>query len=591
MQLNKENVLSIANKTSSSFYSTSSFNRRLHTMSTFSNTRNLEKYSKTALNNYHKAFLKHKLSNNEKKFLTIETDKNPIFLTKMINITDLFLEDNEISERYKTLSKESFIPIKLSKFNIYDNLSPRKENIIDFRNLIRSGRKAKIYLKILEREKNNFLESKKAEIENYDMKIFEINYVKDLLNKYIYQLGKYCKFLNKRIEKENLSLRKILLHELEIKNLVNELRTKVEHKKRIVLEGENYRNFLLCVKYKVTKMSDLPIEILKLYHLEKYIPIINQPKKTFTKRNSIFSSRKSFDNFRKRRSSFLKKKTSVLISKNSVTENSINEKSLFKKEEISSPPPLIYNSVVFFDNDFGNIKNELYKLFTFNNEQIKELYVLRNERNNLLKEKQLDDEKKSKIIKELEFKLKHVKNENSYLENSIKSINLTRLKTGKIFDKIISIITKLPINIEKEYNCHNFYFHLISKDDYFLYNGFKHDTILYSLSILEQILSSTITKINAFNKGIKNSLFLSEVKSKLEKEKRLKISKINMKLEKEKIIKRNENIIQKFNKVLFLPRRKINTIVNKETINSRNKSNKKFRSSNTYDINIENLLY
>jgi hypothetical protein len=64
-----------------------------------------------------------------------------------------------------------------------------------------------------------------------------------------------------------------------------------------------------------------------------------------------------------------------------------------------------------------------------------------------------------------------------------------------------------------------------------------------------------------------------------------------MKLEKEKIIKRNENIIQKFNKVLFLPRRKINTIVNKETINSRNKSNKKFRSSNTYDINIENLLY
>ena len=64
-----------------------------------------------------------------------------------------------------------------------------------------------------------------------------------------------------------------------------------------------------------------------------------------------------------------------------------------------------------------------------------------------------------------------------------------------------------------------------------------------------------------------------------------------MKLEKEKIIKRNENIIKKFNKVLFLPRRKINTIVNKETINSRNKSNKKFKNSNKYNINIENLLY
>ena len=64
-----------------------------------------------------------------------------------------------------------------------------------------------------------------------------------------------------------------------------------------------------------------------------------------------------------------------------------------------------------------------------------------------------------------------------------------------------------------------------------------------------------------------------------------------MKLEKEKIIKRNENIIQKINKVLFLPRRKVNTIINKEDINSRNKSNKKFRNSNTYDISIENILY
>ena len=591
MQSNKENFVSLANKTSSSFYSTSSFNRRLHTMSTYSNTRNIEKYSRTSLNNYHKAYLKHKLSTNE-KYLTVDTERNPIFITKMINFTDLFLDDNEINERYKTLSKESFIPIKLSKFNIYHNLSPRKENIIDFRNLIRSGRKAKIYFKILEKEKNNLLESKKFEIENLEMKFFEINYVKNLLNKYTYQLGKYCKFLNKRIEKENLSLRKILLHELEIKNLVNELRTKVEHKKRIVLEGENYRNFLLCVKYKVTKMKDLPIDVIKLYRLEKYLPIINQPKKIITKRNSMLGSRKSFESNIRRRSSFIKKRSSIILNKNSATDKAVKERSVFKKEEIIlPPPPLIYNSVVYFDHDFENIKNELYKLFTYNNEQIKELSALRNERNSLLDTKKVDEDKKTKIIKDLEFKLKHVKDENSYLEQSLKSINLTKLKTEKIYNKIKNIITKLPINVEKEYNCPNFYFHLISKDDYFLYKGYKYDTILYGLSILEQILSSTITKINAFNKGIKNSLILSEVKSKLDKEKRLKISKINMKLEKEKRIKMNENIIHKINKVLFLPRRKVNTIVNKEAINSRNKTNKKYRNSNTYDINIENLLY
>ena len=590
MTSNKENVLSLANKTSSSFYSTSSFNRRLHTLSTFSNTRNIEKYSRTSLSNYHKAFLKHKLSNNE-KFLTVDTERNHIFITKMINFTDLFLDDNERKEKYKTLSKASFIPIKLSKFNIYQNLSPRKENIIDFRNLIRSGRKAKIYLKILEKEKNTLLESKNFEIENLEMKVVEMNYTKNLLNIYTSQLRKYCKFLNKRIEKEKLALRKILLHELEIKNLVNELTSKVENKKRLVLEGENYRDFLLCVKYKVTKMKDLPLDVIKLYHLEKYLPVVNQPKKTFSKRNSMFGSRKSFENNLRRRSSFINKRSSIISNKHSGTEKTIKEKSLFKKEEITPPPPLIYNSVVFFDNDFENIKNELYKLFTLNNEQIKELYALRNERNSLMDTKKEDDDKKTKLIKELEFKLKHVKSENLYLEKSLKSINLTKLKTGKIYNKVKSIITKLPINVEKEYNCPNFYFHLISKDDYFLYKGLKYDTILYGLSILEQILSSTITKINAFNKGIKNSIILSEVKSKLDKEKRLKISKINMKLEKEKIIKRNENIIQKINKVLFLPRRKVNTIINKEDINSRNKSNKKFRNSNTYDINIENLLY
>ena len=211
------NFLSLINKTSSSFYSTSSFHQKRLTLSTLSNTKTLDKEKKISLKNYHRTFLKTKLLNNERYLLT-ESSKNQFFLTKIFN-DDLILNNDIISQRYKSLSKRSFIEINQREFKIYDNLSPRKESLSNFTSKIKFRRNAKIRLKDLKRKKENILELKQTEINKLDNKLFQIQYMKSLLNKYIQQLDKYCKFLEKELNKEKHILRKIILHELTIRNL------------------------------------------------------------------------------------------------------------------------------------------------------------------------------------------------------------------------------------------------------------------------------------------------------------------------------------------------------------------------------------
>ena len=59
MYLNKDNIMSEAVRTTSSFYSISSFNKRILTQSILSNIKIFEKNSKSTLTNYHRNYLKH----------------------------------------------------------------------------------------------------------------------------------------------------------------------------------------------------------------------------------------------------------------------------------------------------------------------------------------------------------------------------------------------------------------------------------------------------------------------------------------------------------------------------------------------------
>ena len=143
-------------------------------------------------------------------------------------------------------------------------------------------------------------------------------------------------------------------------------------------------------------------------------------------------------------------------------------------------------------------------------------------------------------IKKCENKLINIKNENIKLKNTLNkigSIKYQSLFKNKIGNKLFSIIMKLPINIEKEYHCQNFYITLSSKSEKFLYNGKKQDTVLFCIKILEQIIISIITKLNYFNLNEKNRNFISDIKNKIEIENRKSSNRSNLQNEREKINK------------------------------------------------------
>ena len=570
MNFTRENFISYANKTSSSFYSTSSFNKRLLTVSTISNTKTFDKHRRISLKNYHKNFLKKKLLLKEKFFPTEtsrESVKNQFFLTKILSNNYSLIQNEENNDIYKPLSKDSFLLVQPKKYNVYPIISSRKEDLLDFNLKLRNSRKARIICKVLNKEKENILESNKGKIQQINMQIFEIHYAKNLLDKYYIQLNKYCKYLSKELEKEQLSLNKIILKESGIRNLVKNLKEKVNNKKLEIIEIEHFRNFLLCVKYKVTKIKDLPQNIITIYQLEKYLPKEKQPKRIMTKSSANFG-RKSIGHFSKKKV-MLSKRISVYENKNNKIEKF---KSIIKKDV--TPSPIIYNSLEEYELDIQNIKIDLLKSFTFNNEQKKELKLLRSEKNELLSNQNIPE--KTFKIKNYENTLKIKKNENKRLQNTLISIGSFKSQSKMkkiIFYKLISIMTNLSINIEKEFDCPNFYNVLSSKQENFLFKGIRQDTVLFSLFILEQILISKITKIKTFNSE-KDLIFISEVKNKLESEKRINYGRNKRQLEKERIIKLNTNIFQKMNKILYLPRRKVN-IINKIPSDFRSRSEEK----------------
>ena len=587
MNFTRDNFISYVNKTSSSFYSTSSFNKRLLTVSTISNTKTFDKHRRISLKNYHKNFLKKKLLLNEKYNPTEtgrESIKNQFFITKILSNNDLLLEKDENSSIYKPLSKDSFLLVQPKKHNVYPIISSRKEDLLDFNLKLRNSRKAKIIFKILNKEKENVIESNKGKIDEINMKIFEIYYVKNLLDEYSNQLNKYCKYLSKEKEKEEISLNKIKLKESGIRNLVKNLKEKVNSKKLEMIEIEHFRNFLLCVKYKVTKLKDLPQNIIEIYQLEKYLPKEKQPKKIMTKSSA---------NFGKRSAGHFSKKKVILSKRISVYENKNNQIEKFKsfiKRDVK-PFPIIYNNLEEYELDIQNIKIDLLKSFTFNNEQKKELKILRKEKNELLSNQNIPE--KSFQINAYENVLKIKKNENKRLQNTLISIgsfsSQSKLKKN-ILNKLISIMMNLSINIEKEFHCPNFYKVLSFKQENFLCKGLRQDTVLFCLFILEQILISKITKIKTY-KSEKDLIFISEIKSKLESEKRINHGRNKRKLEKEKIVKLNYNIFQKMNKILYLPRRKVN-IINKFPSDFRSRSEEKKRvKGKKYKLDYESILY
>jgi hypothetical protein len=384
--------------------------------------------------------------------------------------------------------------------------------------------------------------------------------------------------------------------ENDLKIEIRVLKNKVDVIKKKFDQGINYQNLLLKVKYRVKELKELPVNILKNYNLEEYIPL--------QKRNSLLRKNSKMNMPIKRRSSIMNliKKTNSINRKNGVRKsinnsdrenNSNNSYKFERKMHISKD--LVYNSSEDFERDMNNIEYNVLKYFEKLSDLREENYYLNKEREELKQIKKNKEKKEESEINELNYKLDLIKNK--FLINQKKLLDLgvgINKKPifvtlyNKIFDKLANIILSFPNNLEIEYHCPNMYQIIKNKNPIILFNGIKKNTVIFCLWLIEQVLTKLYERFHSYKKDIKTTMLLNEIKLNLEKEKRIILSRNRLQQEIKKRELIESEIFEKMNKTLFLPRRKV------KNVNIRKiKKVKQIKSIDKikYELNINDIIF
>ena len=605
----KDDFITIANKTSSTFYSNNSFIKKFNETHHYktSITKNFKnKLKKNPKNNsvfsFHREILKSKLFNNEKYS---DIDKSNFFITRFNSlITKDTLENctitntisDEYFEKHKLLSKNNFFTIPTYSSKIYNTKKPLDEGINQFIKKTNLIRKAKIINqnKIICSKKymDNITENK----EQIDQKIYNLKYAKKLINKYKYVFNKYLKYLMAEVDNQLAINNNLVKKENDLKLEIRVLKNKVDVIKKKFDQGINYQNLLLKVKYRVKELKELPVNILKNYNLEEYIPL--------QKRNSLLRKNSKMNMPIKRRSSIMNliKKTNSINRKNGVRKsinnsdrenNSNNSYKFERKMHISKD--LVYNSSEDFERDMNNIEYNVLKYFEKLSDLREENYYLNKEREELKQIKKNKEKKEESKINELNYKLDLIKNK--FLINQKKLLDLgvgINKKPifvtlyNKIFDKLANIILSFPNNLEIEYHCPNMYQIIKNKNPIILFNGIKKNTVIFCLWLIEQVVTKLYERFHSYKKDIKTTMLLNEIKLNLEKEKRIILSRNRLAEEIKKRELIESEIFEKMNKTLFLPRRKVKNVNNRKV-----KKIKQIKSIDkiNYELNINDIIY
>ena len=587
---NKNNFLSMANRTSASFYSSTSFNKNSTHYTSLSTQMNFSvkcrKKTKTInkINNFHHRFLRDKLLKNEAYQLLEKTVRTNVFLTHNDNLT---LDKNDFIPNSSTKRSvincknitvpSSFIPICTEEYHLYNSGTPRAESVTQFMNKTNYLRRNNIIHQLQQEKHKKFIEGCNVQMQQLEMMMYSYNLSQTLLNAFTKNFTSYIKFLNLEIEKNKKILKELVF---KLSNLMKDIKS-INHKISILRSsinlGKTYKTFLLCVKFRVLTIDNLPREVYQLYQLDDIKP---KPPSRIQRRPT--------------------RKLSKLITKRSIklgpppteaptTNNPLHS---FQKHIISNPP--IFSSVEEFNQSLQDLEtntikylnkyNDLQSELKFENEYLDKKKKLKQDNQNDEKE---EEERAEYILHELKRKNVVLKQELSELESNAKHKFF-----NKIFKKIISILENFPFNLEKEFDCPNIYSVLDAKAPTILVRGIKQNTILYGLSVIEAVLLDQINKYHNLSSDMRTSMEISKIKIALDTHKRIMNSRLKIKEEKERREKINENILQKFNKLLYLPNRKMSlTLYNAgENHQSRNK-NKHKHTRNTKTNVYEMLTY
>ena len=605
----KDDFITIANKTSSTFYSNNSFIKKFnethhYKTSITKNFKNkLKKNPKSnSLFSFHREILKSKLFNNEKYS---DIDKSNFFITRFNSlITKDTLENwtitntisDEYFEKHKLLSKNNFLTIPTYSSKIYNSKKPLDEGISEFiekTNLIRKAKIINQNKKICsKRYIDNIIENK----EQIDQKIYNLIYAKKLINKYKYVFNNYLKYIMSEVDNQLVINNALVKKENDLKLEIRVLKNKVDVIKTKFDQGINYQNLLLKVKYRVKELKDLPINILKNYNLEEYIPL--QKRNSLLKKNSNanmpIKRRSSIMNLIKKTNSINRKSGNRKSINNSDREN--NSNNLFKFEKkMHISKELVYNSSEDFERDMNNIEYNVLKYFEKLSDLREEKYYLNKEREELKQIKKNKEKKEESKINELNYKLDLIKNKFLINQKKLSDLGVGINKKpifvtlyNKIFDKLANIILSFPNNLEIEYHCPNMYQIIKNKNPIILFNGIKKNTVIFCLWLIEQVLTKLYERFHSYKKDIKTTMLLNEIKLNLEKEKRIILSRNRLQQEIKKRELIESEIFEKMNKTLFLPRRKV------KNVNIRKiKKVKQIKSIDNikYELNINDIIF
>ena len=577
---------------------------------------NSQKKNKSSYKDFHRDYLLKKIRTLRPK-LSIDTEDNiktitssDFFLTKIekkynqTTTTFFSSKSPQLSERNnKTIenlkSNSNSNKVIFQDNNYYPSINYKvpfkfNRNINKCLNKVNGRNHKKLFLsEFNERVKTSFLnninketllkrfknmkENKDNQIEEINMKIFIIEDMKIKLETFIDNLFQYVRFLYSEIKKQKSIINQLLSYENDLQIEKFSLIKRIKKATKLLDLYKQYKIFLILVKYKKTKLTEIPENELKKYGMEfKKLESSNSlmshkqsikfiKNKNSKRKNSIFSILKTIPSKKK------KKRRSSIDSLKFISPKPTKRKSVFDTNGIiftninqNNNNIPIFDSPEEFIYKMNYLENEVRELFIDFSEMKyndKELYKEKDsikEYDN--KEEKVNIEIYEKNIKELYL----IKEENRIL--NIKYNNLIQSYTErnfgkKIFLKIKKCLLSLPINIEIDFNIVNFY-NLINSNTYtVMVHGKKYNKSIFGLSILEMILIHYETIIKRLICDYKIKIIYDKLISDLQKQKRIEKNKElkmkrNMKFEElsQKIMMKSQRI--------FFPARKIDIYEN-----------------------------
>jgi hypothetical protein len=507
-------------------------------------------------NTYRKNYKSKSVSLNNQSTNNQSSSKN---LSKILFTSNKYLihspSNSNINRHFLTLSPIKNKQLKKNHIKIhFDNNSFHKEKygkLYLFKEQVKKIRHEKFIHNILENE----FYFKKFENEN-KVQYFEnlkYNYSKNLklFNEFYENFNKYYKYLLINIERGKLKNIELNKKKIEIRNDIQNIYFKKEKLMRVINDLMNKKKFLLCVKEKNIIFEKLSKETQNEINKD-------EERKKLIKNNYIIKKKKSQNNLSINTynndiiKSFSKRKNSTNII-NEINHTSFIKSDFNNYEEENYYFPIENKNI--FDNveDFEIIFNNINHIVTG---KLNKYNGIKNEINILKRKlKEVDDEKKEiiekyykRIDEDLRIKIEKVKilkQKNVELIQTKKKLiedisNTNYLIDNILEEKIQEIFALLNIKIEKNYYSNQNLNLIKLKIIEITFNNYSIEKNLYKKNNPEDY-----KKIHRMS-FLKNRIYLIEKRKSIENEK-----------QKEKINK----IIERQNKIYFLPSHKFNSSI------------------------------